>query len=281
MDDRDPLLDELAALDPAATDPPPAPGSPRDRQILERAMSSTTTIPVVPRRRPRRLLVLAGTGLAAAVLAVVAVTVAGTPGDRPDPVAALTAAADTTGRVDTLRVHATYVDEGGTRTLDADVDGRDVSLRSQNGPGHVDGSGEEWSIIVGDQQWSDEDPEPITLTDDLRNVPFPEASEAVLEAALEGASVTDEGDEDVRGVEATHYRIELGEPGVAALSALAPNQVAMFELEYPQGVTSLDVWVADDLIRKIRHTFEEDGATGSATIEFYDLGADITVEPPR
>lgn len=303
MTDPDPLLAALAERDPTVTDPPPAPGSPRDRQILERAMTPSATsttdaprvgpepsAPVVPvdrriPRRTRRLLALAATGVAAAVLAVVAVTVVGTPGDRPDPVAALTAAAEATGDVDSLRVHATYVDEGGTSTLDAEVDGRDSHLRSWHEPGHVDeepgGNGEEWTITIGDQQWSDEDAEPVTVPDEGRNVPFPDASEAVLEAALEGAVVTDEGDDDVRGVEATHYRIELGSSGVAALRALAPNQVAMFELEHPEGVTSLDVWVADDLIRRIAHTFEENGATGSATLDYFDFGAAIAIEPPR
>lgn len=285
MTDPDPLLAALARLDPTAADPPPTPGSPRDHQILERAMTDTTTdaptgSPSTSSRRARRLLALTGTGIAAAVLAVVAVTVVGTPGDRPDPVAALTEAATTTGAVDRLRVHATYVDEGGTRTLDADVDGRSYHIRSRGEPRHEDGSDEEWTITIGDQQWSDEDPEPITVADDERNAPFPEASEAVIEAALRGAEVTDEGTEEVRGVEATHYRIDLGPSGTAALAALAPNLVAMFELEHPERVTSLDVWVADDLIRRISHTFAEDGATGSATLDYYDIGADITVEPP-
>jgi hypothetical protein len=275
MTDPDPLLDALARLDPTIGDPPPPPGSDRDHRILESAMSTTT-----PPRRTRRLVALAGTGIAAAVLAVVAVTVAGAPGDRPDPVAALTVAAEATGDVSSLRVHAVYVDEGGTHTLDADVDGRDYHLRSTKTPGHVDGSADEWTIGIGDQQWSDEDPEPITVPDAERNESFPDASEVVLEAALEGASVEDLGDEEVRGAEATHYRIDLGEAGVAALRDLAPNQVAMFELEHPDRVTSLDVWVADDLIRRISHTFSEAGATGSVTLEYYDFGAAITIEPP-
>jgi hypothetical protein len=268
MTDRDPLLDALARLDPTIGDPPPPPGSDRHRLILEHAMSATATAP--GRRTRRRLVTLAGAGIAAAVIALVAVTVAGAPGDRPDPVAALTVAAETTGDVDTLRALAVYEDDGGRRTLDVDVDGRDYHLRS----------GTEWTITIGDQQWSDEDAEPMTVPDDLRNVPFPEASEAVLDAALEGATVTVLGDEDVRGVEATHYRIELGASGVAALSALAPNQVAMFELEYVEAVTSLDVWVADDLIRRIRHTSDASQGNPEVTIEFYDFGADITIEPP-
>jgi len=54
----------------------------------------------------------------------------------------------------------------------------------------------------------------------------------------------------------------------------------MFELENPQGVTSLDVWVADDLIRRVALTFAEGDAVGSTEIDFSDFGADISVEPP-
>ena len=48
MNDHDALLADLAALDPAHAEGPPPPGSPRDRQILETAMTPTdpTAVPV-------------------------------------------------------------------------------------------------------------------------------------------------------------------------------------------------------------------------------------------
>lgn len=297
MADDDPLLAALARLDPTIGDAPPGEGSDRHRQILETAMTRTPTPGADPdfeelaleridtsssersrRGRRRRRLVLAGAGIAACVIAVAAVAITGGSGARPEPVAALTEAAAATGDVSSLRIHGRYVGEDGTRTIDVDVDGRDYHLRSQR-EGEPDGSGE-WTIGIGDQQWSDEDPEPLTMPDEQRNEPFPEASRAVVDAALKGAKVEDLGDEQVGDTEAVHYRIDLGEPGVAALSALAPNQVAMFELEYPQGVTSLDVWVADGLIRRLEIQFADGQAQRSVTLDYVDLGADITITPP-
>lgn len=288
MTDHDPLLAALAALDPTAADAPPPPGSARDRRILETAMttdldeatdpspSATVAAPAIAhsdrRRRPRRSIVLAVGAVAATLLAVVAIVAADGPDGRPDPVAALTTAAEATGDVGSLRVHGTYERTDETYELDADVDGRDVHLRSSNG---------EWTIRIGDQEWSDEQPDPITVPDELRNEPFPVASRAVLDAALKGAVVTDLGDEEVDGVDAAHYRIELGEPGVEALRGLAPNLTAMFELEYPEAVRSMEVWVADDLIRRIELTFDPElTGTRAITLDFRDLGADIVVRPP-
>lgn len=295
MTDPDPLLATLAALDPTIADPPPEPGSPRHRLILERAMSTTEprtdsepergpapVVPVdrrVPRRARRRLLALAGGAAAAAVLAVVAVTVLGAPGDRPDPVAALTEAADATGDVDSLRVRGTYTDAEGTRTLNGEADGSDSHIVLTS----PDGAAEERTVI-GDQMWDDEEDGPITVTPDLVNAPYPEASRAVVRAALRGAVVEDLGSETAGGVEADHYAIELGDAGIAALGALSPTLVAQFELENPAGVTALEVWVAEDLIRRIEveTTVDMGGQVQvtRVTLEFLDLGADITIEPP-
>lgn len=286
MTDADPLLAALARLDPAATDPPSPRGSVRDRQILERAMSPTTTTrpetePTAiarPTRRRRWPALVGAAAVAAAVLSVLVVT---RPDGKLDPVAAITLAADTTGAVDSLRVRGTYEDGRGTRTLEGETDGSDSSIRITG----EDGSSE-WRVVVGDQLWEDEEDGPITVTPDMVNAPFPGASEAVLTAALRGSEVRELGTEEVAGVEATRYAIDLGEEGIAALSALAPSQVAQFELEYPQGVTALDVWVADDLIRKIVVVSEQasgsgdEGETLRVDLEFSDFGADITIRPP-
>ena len=97
----------------------------------------------------------------------------------------------------------------------------------------------------------------------------------------DGAEVTEVGQEEAAGVDATHYRIDLGPEGVAALGALDPNQVAMFELEYPEAVRSLDVWVANDLIRRVEVRFDpEMNSTESVDLEYRDLGADLSIHPP-
>ncbi|MEZ5139982.1 MAG: hypothetical protein R2711_14800 [Acidimicrobiales bacterium] len=77
-----------------------------------------------------------------------------------------------------------------------------------------------------------------------------------------------------------HYRIELGTPGVDALRELAPNQVAMFELENPDAVRSLDVWVADDLIRRVDLRFGPEAGHRVGLPRYRDLGADLAIRPP-
>ena len=100
-----------------------------------------------------------------------------------------------------------------------------------------------------------------------------------MKAALTGSDVTDLGTETVRGHDAQHYRIKLTSRSTPALQALDPSALSRFELEYPDGVVGLDVWVADDLIHRIAVRSDWESGEGS-TIEFYDFGADITIRPP-
>ncbi|HMJ75073.1 MAG TPA: hypothetical protein VK507_03825 [Iamia sp.] len=291
MTDPDPLLAALAALDPTVADPPPAPGSTRVRQILERAMTAAA-VPSTPTadvddvasldgpRPPRRRLLLAAAA-AAVVVAGLGVLVVAQPDRRPDPVAALTAAAEATGDVDSLRVRGTYTQDGETRTLEGEANGSDSHITIIS----PDGSIEERTVI-GDVGWNDEDGGPFPVTVEMVNAPYPEASRAVVRAALQGAVVEDLGADEAGGVDADHYAIELGEAGVAALDALAPRLVAQFELENPGAVTNLEVWVADDLIRRIdvETTVDDGGASPQVlrmSLEYLDIGAETTIEPPR
>lgn len=289
----DALLDELSQLDPTVADAPPVLGSSRYISILEHAMTpsepmqtidSTHLDPVPDHTRPRRRRIVgAVAAVAAAVIAIMAVVVF-EPGRGPAPVSAreaLTTAATATGEVRSLRNVATYDSGSEPPThLAGEIDGADyVSTFRRLGP---DGKESVSSrTVIGTTRWDEVDGK-ITKSESPskeNNAPFPEASEAVVKAALSGSKVTDLGTEEVRGQDATHYRIELTEKSKAALSALAPSELARFELEYPGQVVSLDVWVADDLIRRI--TVRSAWETGaSSTIEFYDFGADITIRPP-
>ena len=228
---------------------------------------------------------LALAGAAALIAVIVGVVVLVQPDKAVTPVAAVTAAADKTGDESTLRVRATYDSGNGYRTeLSGEIDGADSRSRSsQTGP---DGEASTSSsrTAIGDRLWETDD-DGVTTSSTFRpeegNAPYPEASRAVVTAALQGSTVDRLGREDVTGVEATHYQITLGPTGVAALAALTPSQLAAFELEYPGEVEELEVWVADDLIRRIhvRSDFEASDAPGSV-IEFYDFGADISITPP-
>jgi hypothetical protein len=51
--------------------------------------------------------------------------------------------------------------------------------------------------------------------------------------------------------------------------------LAWFELEAPQAVETLGVWTQGDVISRIVVS----SASSTATIDYFDLGADILIEP--
>jgi LppX/LprAFG-like lipoprotein len=95
------------------------------------------------------------------------------------------------------------------------------------------------------------------------------------------------GDEEVRGVQTTHYT------GVVDLRALAEEDPAMKEsvdqLIAQTGITRIpvDVWIDEDgLVRRLRQTMHG-AASGqglpldvTTTTELYDFGTDVSVEEP-
>lgn len=309
MTTDDPVIAALARLNPTVADPPPPRGSTRHDEILERAMHTTQPAtgaeagaqaareangadlpdeasaipPAAKTTSVVRRLALAG--VAAIVVGLVSLVVVLIEPDRPmTPVAAITAAAGKTGNVTTLRVRATYDSGDGypTRT-EGEINGRDYQTRFTQANAETGEVSTSTRTVIGNRRWDTSDGKTTStiITPEEGNAPYPQASEAVVKAALRGSTVTDLGKEDVAGVETTHYKIELGPTGTRALQELSPSELARFELEYPEGVVSLDVWVVDDLIRRIRirSEFEAPSSPGS-TIEFYDFGADITIEPP-
>lgn len=78
------------------------------------------------------------------------------------------------------------------------------------------------------------------------------------------------------GVTTTRYDIQLTETSVAALLALKPNELAWFELEYPDDVRTLSVWVADDLVHQVEIT-QRDQVTRT---RFFNFGAGMIITPP-
>lgn len=296
----DPLMDALARLDPARTDAPPAPGSDRHDRILERAMTTPTATPppadeatdlddVGPApvtslddRAPRRRRPLALMVAVAAVLVVVAlaITLAGRSDedvDVTDGSTTMTTAAAAPFDADSHKVRVTYERPEGTRTLVAEVDGTD-SHKVTTAP---DGSTEE-STVIGDQLWEDGDP-PVTVTPDMVNAPYREASTAVLAALERAESTEDLGTREVQGLQVRQLSIELGQAGIDALSALPANLTAQFELEDATSVTDLDVWVADGLIVQVILGLtpgDGDADTTIVVLEVFDLGVPNVIEPP-
>lgn len=272
-------LTELRRLDPAQRDAPPAPGSARYDTILERAMSlqtadTNTITPVQRTTRSRRWMTwaAAGTGVAASVLTTVVVL----GGDNTSASAAVRTAAERIENVVTLR--GTTHDEiktGGASDTTIEANGADMKLVEHDGIGTITTtivSG----IVYESTSDSDGTPHKNTGPNEHALAPFAEATGNVVQAALHGADVTDKGTEQVRGADATHYQVKLTAASRRALDALPAGQTAWFELEHAEQITSIDIWTAGDLIRRIA----VDQPERRTMTEYYDFGQPVTITKP-
>lgn len=289
MTDQDQLIEQLAALDPARVDRPPAPGSPRLDMILERAMQNPSAVlnPRV-RARPRRRTFLGVSAAAAIIVAtVVAAAVLFEPGATISSAGALTQAAEHTA--DALTLRSEYIQDAGhgrfnvVRSEHRGADLRRTFSVIENGIERREGEDDEYVVFIGDKGWKPGDGanDATTVRPDERNAPYAESSAAIVKAAVTDSNVDKIGTENVRGADATHYRIRIDGDLVRRLDKLPANQLSGFELEDAGHIRSLDVWVEGDYIRQIRvtQTWQPRDSKGT-TVEFYDFGADITITPP-
>lgn len=110
-------------------------------------------------------------------------------------------------------------------------------------------------------------------------------------AYLETASDVEEvGREEVRGEQTTHYRatLDLEAAAEAAPSELRERmQAGADQLRSAAGTTTMpiEVWIGDDgLVRRFVLRFSlagtEPPAESETTMEFYDFGVEVSVEPP-
>jgi hypothetical protein len=283
----DDLLDLLGPLDPTMNEHPPAPGSDRYRSILEFAMQTDLDTPAAdtgpsgylpPTRRHRRRTWRLVAGTAAATLAAVGGLLVVQSSDTPTAQATVASAADAISTITSFEGELTSsqpgVSEGTTRIR---VDGDDLQITGETryADGHteastftvVDGTG--YETIEGQTTST-----PLGPDDGL--APFGQSSAALISAALEGSQVSERGGDTLNGVSTTRYDIQLTDTSIAALSALTPNELAWFELEYPDEVQALSVWAADDLVHQIE-IVHRDHVTRTT---FFNFGGDITITAP-
>lgn len=290
MNDSDGELRRLLrSLDPVASDAPPAKGSDRYRSIQETAMH--TDNPTTPEPHARADLAITGAerqpprrrwrlGLAAAAVIVVVGAVLGAVVVRTDSPTAEVAVSDAAAAmtsITSLEGELTRTTPESTGTTRLRVDGDAFSATSQGT--YADGHVEESTTTVIDGFLYETIDNTTTRTprqaeDGL--APFGPSSDAVLTAATNGSVVTEVGTEQVGDVEAVRYDIVLGSDAVAALAALTPNQLAWFELEYPEQVDSMSVWIADGLVRQI----ETEQRDQTIRTRFFNLNGDVRIEAP-
>lgn len=288
----DALLGLVRPLDPTTTDTPPAPGSDRYRSILESAMHTdlgpiangdapATTLhqPAIgrtpaPRRRAWRLVAACA---AATVIAVGGLVVLRAD-NAPTAQAAVRSAAQAMDEITSLEGELTMSFVGvSDETSRIRVDGNNVDI--SNDTRYVDRREEHSTFVVLDGMGYETingqtTTRPVARDEGL--APFGPSSAAVITAALEGSDVTERGTDTIDGVVTTRYDIQLTPASVAALSDLTPSELAWFELECPQDVESMSVWVAEGLVRQIEVTQHQ----FVSRTRFFNFGADITITAP-
>jgi hypothetical protein len=284
----DELLDLIGPLDATRNDHPPAPGSDRYRSILEFAMytdvgstvtatNGTSSLRQTSQRQRHRTWRLVVATAAATVIAAGAFVLVQS-NDAPNAQAAVTSAAESMDEITSLEGELTTsvpgVSEGTTRIR---VAGHDLEItgETQYADGHTEAS--TFTVVDGvgyETIESQTTATPVAPGDGL--APFAASSAAVISAALAGSDVTDQGDDSINGVATTRYDIQLTDTSIAALSELTPNELAWFELEYPAAVTTMTVWIADNLVHQIEIA-QRDQITRT---RFFNFGGEITITAP-
>jgi hypothetical protein len=118
--------------------------------------------------------------------------------------------------------------------------------------------------------------------------------EGVTEDGLE-----EQGSEEVRGVETTHYagEIDMGavfeqareqfedidEDALGEFGTVVDSEAAIeeFEDQFGEEPVPVEVWIDDDgLTRRMQMSFEIEGETVTQTIEMFDFGEPVDIEVP-
>jgi hypothetical protein len=282
------LFERIARLDPARYVQPPAPGSDRYLAIREKAIRLAVDAPAAidddpasagaTGRHRRRWLRVAGVAAASVV-----VTVAfglWQSGDGPSAAAAVRSAAESLDDVISYEGRRTHErPDASVETDTLRVAGDDFEFVSETS--FADGRVARFAVTVADGvQYVSEDGETVTEPlgpDEGLDGSYADASAALVVASLDGSDVTEAGSETINGVVTTRYDIALTARSIDALSMLAPQQLAWFDLDDPSQVDQLSVWIADDHLRRIE-VAHSDGAATRTT--FSNLNGEITITPP-
>ncbi len=276
----------VTALDPIGDERPPSPGSDRYLKILENAMhadieattdlsdgTSTEKDRFSRHRRTRRRF----TAAAAAVLVIAAAALVAQSANAPNAQATVSEAARALAEITSLEAKLTATSPHQQSTSHLRVNGDNFEIKDSTT--YADGHSEASTTTVVDgvryEEIEGEITRSPTRTGD-RLTPFGSASEAVISAAMTGASVIDAGSERVGSADSTRFDVKLSEASVAALSALSPSELAWFELEYPDQVDSISIWIGDGVIRQVTI-----GQGDSVTkLTYSSFNSDITISAP-
>lgn len=272
----------LAAFDPTGDDVPPSPGSARYLAILESAMNTETDRPTElsaeRARHAKRTSMRLRVSIAAAAVLVIAIgAFIALSTNAPSAQATVSDAVSALGEVKSLEARLTTISPESKGTDHFRIDGRSYESKGEThyADGHVEAS--TLTVVDGIQyETIDGKTTRTQLSVSDQPAPFATASKSVLAAAMTGASVVDAGKESVGSTDTTRFDLKLGATSITALSKLAANEVAWFELEYPEQVREISLWVADGLIRQVEISQGE----VTTTTTFTNFNGDVSVVAP-
>lgn len=290
IDDRPPPLDLLAASireDPDGWIPAEdeALTSEQTSDLVERIVrrgASTAPTTAVRERgheahwssRPR----FAFAAMAAVTLAACAVGASILWIDAPTAHAEVSDAAAALGEVHSLEGERLITSPDVVGRSAIAVSGSDYQVRSEAiyADGHVEASDR---TVIGDRVFesSGDGTEVSTIEQPQRNAPFGEASAAVVKAATTGAAVTRSGSAEVDGIASTRYEVAVGGKATDALAELPPSVLAWFDLENPERVESMTLWVADGII----HQVELASQVATTRTRFFNFNGDVEIAKPE
>jgi hypothetical protein len=141
---------------------------------------------------------------------------------------------------------------------------------------------ERW-VFKGKIYWAKDDASEVSDDPTELLVPFPGGPTKPTDVLTRVLQASDEneklGNEDVRDVETTHYRAKVD--GRKLLQQMPPsNKRYEPEAVWGERFIPVELWIDEESrVRRIRLT--EDGEGSSVmTIEFFDYGVDVDVQPP-
>lgn len=250
-------------------------------ELVERIVRSDATTGVrerghEARRSSRPRFALAA--MAAVTLAVCAVGASILWIDAPSAHAEVSDAAAALGEMHSLEGERLITSPDTVGRSAIAVSGSDYQVRSEAtyADGHVEASDR---TVIGNQVFesSGDGTQVSTIEPSQRNAPFGEASAAVVRAATTGAAVTRSESAEVDGLPATRYEVAVGGTATEALAELPPSVLAWFDLENPEQVESMTLWVADGIIRQV----ELASLDATTRTQFFNFNGDIEITKPE
>lgn len=191
--------------------------------------------------------------------------------------AAVTGAAEALGRTASLEGNLTTSSSEGTSRSTIAVSKDAFQIRDETT--YADGHRESAARVMVDGYLYETVDGLTTRTvadPDSAPAPFARSSRAVIDAVAGNSNIDVIGNQDLGGLITTRYDIRLDAGSIEALSKLRRDELAWFELEYPDQVDTVQLWISDGMI----HQMEIHSQDQWTRLEFHSFGEPVHIEAP-